>query len=175
MSESIYPFVNKTNYDLAALKALNDLAEKTVRKEKSKRTRTLCYVIGAVCLVGGMLVYNMQNTIGSLLLIYGVLLLWVGFSWKNWQLRSTQRQLKRGMSVCTYEFDDEEIICNTEAVVNRYSYEQVEAVVASKDFYAIFFDMNNGIIIDRKGFIEGDDMFFKTFIGQHTKIPVQDV
>ena len=58
MSDSIYPFVNKTNYDLAALKALNDLAEKTVRKEKSKRTRTLCYVIGAACLAGGALVYK---------------------------------------------------------------------------------------------------------------------
>ena len=75
MSESLYPFVNKTSYDLAALKALNDLAEKTVRKEKSKRTRTLCYIMGIVGLVGGALVYNMQNTIGSLLLLYGVLLL----------------------------------------------------------------------------------------------------
>ena len=175
MTESIYPFDNKTNYDLAALKALNDLAEKTVRKEKSKRTRTLCYVIGAACLVGGALVYNIQSTIASLLLLYGVLLLWVGISWKNWQLRSTKSQLKRGMNVCVYEFDDEEIICNTEAVVNRYSYEQVEAVVANQHYYAIFFDKNNGIIIDRKGFTEGDDMFFKSFIGQHTKIPVQDV
>ena len=175
MSESIYPFVNKTNYDLAALKALNDLAEKTVRKEKSKRTRTLCYVIGAACLAGGALVYNMQSTIASLLLLYGVLLLWVGISWKNWQLRSTKSQLKRGMNVCVYEFDDEEIICNTEAVVNRYSYEQVEAVVASQHYYAIFFDKNNGIIIDRKGFTEGDDMFFKSFIGQHTQLPVQDI
>ena len=110
MSDSIYPFVNKTNYDLAALKALNDLAEKTVRKEKSKRTRTLCYVIGAACLVGGALVYNIQSTIASLLLLYGVLLLWVGISWKNWQLRSTKSQLKRGMNVCVYEFDDEEIM-----------------------------------------------------------------
>ena len=60
-------------------------------------------------------------------------------------------------------------------MVNRYSYEQVEAVVASKDYYAIFFDRNNGIIIDRKGFTEGDDMFFKSFIGQHTQLPVQDI
>ena len=102
MSESLYPFVNKTSYDLAALKALNDLAEKTVRKEKSKRTRTLCYIMGIVGLVGGALVYNMQNTIGSQLLLYGVLLLWVGISWKNWQLRSTKSQLKRCMHVCVY-------------------------------------------------------------------------
>lgn len=175
MSDSIYPYVNKTNYDLAALKALNDLAEKTIRKEKSKRTRTLCYVIGTVCLVGGVLTNSIQSTVSSLLLIYGVLLLWVGISWKNWQLRSTKSQLKRGMQVCVYEFDDEEIICNTEAVVNRYSYEQVEAVAASQDYYAIFFDKNNGIIIDRKGFTEGDDMFFKSFIGQHTQLPILDV
>lgn len=175
MSESLYPFVNKTNYDVNALRALNELAEKTVRKEKSKRTRSLCYLAGLVCLVGGGTLYQSQSTIGSLLLLYGVLLLWVGISWKNWQLRSTKSQLKRGMHICVYEFDDEEIICNTEAVVNRYSYTQVEAVAANKDYYAIFFDQNNGLIIDRKGFTEGDDMFFKSFIGQHTQLPILDV
>lgn len=174
MSESLYPFVNKTNYDRRALVALNDLAEKTVRKEKSRMTRLLCYVGGVAGLAAGAFLYENSSLVGSLLLLYGVLLLYVGLSWKTFQLRSSQRQLQRGMQVCTYEFDDDEIICNTEAGVQRYGYDQAFAVASNQDFYAIYFDAKNGIIIDRQGFIEGEDLFFKAFIGQHTQLPIQE-
>lgn len=174
MSESLYPFVNETTYDRAALTALNDLAEKSVRKEKSRRTRYLCTILGLAGLVAGVFCYKYQTMVGSLLLLYGVLLLVLALNWKSFQLRSSQRQLQQGVRVCTYEFDDDEIICNTGAGVNRYSYEQIYAVAADAKWYAIFFDMNNGIIIDRNGFTEGDDMFFKGFIGQHAQLPIQD-
>lgn len=174
MSGSLYPFVNKTNYDRRALMALNDLAEKTVRKEKSRMTRLLCYVGGVIGLAAGAYLYESYSLVSSLLLLYGVILLYVGLSWKSFQLRSSQRQLQRGMQVCTYEFDEEEIICTTGAGVQRYSYEQAFAVASDKDWYAIFFDASHGIIIDRKGFVEGDDLFFKAFIGQHTQLPIQE-
>lgn len=174
MSESLYPFVNKTTYDRRALMALNDLAEKSVRKEKSRITRLLCYVLGLVGLVAGAFLHEASPMISNLLLLYGVLLLLMGFSWKSFQLRSSQRQLQRGMKECTYEFDDDEMICTTEAGEQRYSYEQVFAVVSDKDWYVLFFDAGHGVIIDRKGFVEGDDRFFKSFIGQHTQLPIQE-
>ena len=102
MNESLYPFVNQTTYDRRALTALNDLAEKSVRKEKSRITRLLCFVLGLIGLVAGAYVYPKQSMVGSLLLLYGVLLLLVGISWKSFQLRSSQRQLQRGMKICTY-------------------------------------------------------------------------
>ena len=111
----------------------------------------------------------------SLLLLYGVLLLLVAVSWKSFQLRSSQRQLQRGMRECTYEFDDDEIICNTEAGVTRYSYEQTYAVVSDKDWYAIFFDISHGIVIRKTGFTVGDPVSFKAFIGQHTQLPIQEI
>ena len=117
--------------------------------------------------IGGILV-------GSLLLLYGVILLLVAISWKNFQLRSSQRQLPRGMRECTYEFDEEEIICNTEAGITRYSYEQAFAVVSDQNWYVIFFDMSHGIILDKAGFTTGDAMSFKAFIGQHTQLPIQE-
>lgn len=174
MSESLYPFVNKTVYDRRALMALNDLAEKSVRKEKSRITRLLCYVLGLVGLVAGAFLHEASPMISNLLLLYGVLLLLMGFSWKSFQLRSSQRQLQRGMKECTYEFDDDEIICTTEAGEQRYAYEQVFAVVSDKDWYVLFFDAGHGVIIDRKGFIAGDDLSFKSFIGQHTQLPIQE-
>ena len=75
MNESLYPFVNQTTYDRRALTALNDLAEKSVRKEKSRITRLLCFVLGLIGLVAGAYVYPKQSMVGSLLLLYGVLLL----------------------------------------------------------------------------------------------------
>lgn len=174
MSESLYPFVNKTAYDRRALAALNDLAEKSVRKKKSQVTRLLCYVLGLIGLVAGAFLHEASPMISNLLLLYGVILLLGGISWKSFQLRSSQRQLQRGMQECTYEFDDDEMICTTEAGEQRYSYEQVFAVVCDQDWYVLFFDAGHGVIIDRKGFIEGDDLFFKSFIGQHTQLPIQE-
>ena len=97
MNESLYPFVNHTTYDIKAPSALNRLAEASVRKEKSRRTKSLCWLLGVVGLVGGAYCYPHQNLVGSLLLLYGVILLLVAISWKNFQLRSSQRQLPRGI------------------------------------------------------------------------------
>ena len=174
MSDSLYPFVNETTYDRKALAAMNDLAEKSVRKKKSRITRLLCYVLGLFGLVAGAFLHNAAPTISSLLLLYGVILLLVGMSWKSFQLRSSQRQLQRAMQVCTYEFDDDEFICTTQAGEQRYPYDSIFAVVSNKDWYVLFFDMGHGVIIDRKGFTEGDDPSFKAFIGQHTQLPIQE-
>ena len=54
MNESLYPFVNHTTYDIKALSALNRLAEASVRKEKSRRTKSLCWLLGVVGLVGAI-------------------------------------------------------------------------------------------------------------------------
>lgn len=174
-NESLYPFVNQTTYDIPALSALNRLAEATVRKEKSRRTKALCWLLGAIGLVAGAYCYPHQSLVGSLLLLYGVLLILVALSWKSFQLRSSQRQLQRGMRECTYCFDDDEILCHTEAGVTSYTYEQAYAVVADKDWYAIFFDTSHGIILRKEGFTVGDPVSFKAFVGQHTQLPIQEV
>ena len=80
MNESLYPFVNHTTCDIKALSALNRLAEASVRKEKSRRTKSLCWLLGVVGLVGGAYCYPHQNLVGSLLLLYGVILLLVAIS-----------------------------------------------------------------------------------------------
>ena len=108
------------------------------------------------------------------MMLYGVILLILLISWKNFQLRSSQRQLPQGMKECTYEFDEEEIICTTAAGEQRYSYEQVFAVVSDMAWYVIFFDASHGIILDKNGFSVGDARDFKTFIGQHTQLPIQE-
>ena len=173
MNESLYPFVNHTTYDLNALRALNDIAEATVRKEKSRRTKFFGLILGVFGLVAGAM--KLANLIGSLLLLYGVVLLIMVLRWKSFQLRTSQQQLQKGMRECTYEFDEEEMICNTEAGVTRHPYEQMFAVVSSADWYAIFFDESHGVMLDKKGFIEGDAMSFKSFIGQRTMLPIQEI
>lgn len=175
MNESLYPFVNHTTYDLNALRALNDIAEATVRKEKSRRTKFFGLILGVFGLVAGAMLYPKQNLIGSLLLLYGVVLLIMVLRWKSFQLRTSQQQLQKGMRECNYEFDEEEMICSTGAGVTHYPYEQMFAVVSSADWYAIFFDESHGVMLDKKGFIEGDAMSFKSFIGQRTMLPIQEI
>lgn len=176
MNESLCPFVNETSYDSRALSALNLMAEATVRKEKSNRNRMLCFILGVFGLVAGTILYPQQNLIGSLLLLYGVLLLLVGFSWKRFQLRSSQRQLQRGAQQVRCEFDEEEIVCNLQSgLVQRYTYDQIEAVVSNDAWFAIFFDMDHGFVLDKNGFTQGDPMSFRAYIGQHTLLPIQDI
>ena len=176
MNESLHSFVNETSYDSRALSALNLMAEATVRKEKSNRTRMLCFILGIFGLVAGGILYPRQNLIGSLLLLYGVLLLLVGISWKRYQLRSSQRQLQRGAQLVRCEFDEEEIICNLQSgLIQRYTYNQIEAVVSNDAWYAIFFDMDHGFVLDKNGFVRGDPASFRSFIGQHTLLPIQDI
>ena len=166
-------FVNKTIYDTRALIALNDLAEKSVRKEKSRRTRLISLILGLAGLVGGAFVYPRQSMVGTLLLLYGCLLLLLTLSWKSFQLRSTQRQLQSGMKNCLYQFGEEEFVCETESGETRYLYDQVFAVVENESWYVLFFDAGHGVILDKNGFTEGDAMSFKMFIGQHTQLPIQ--
>jgi|GEM_PF-1097191 len=174
--DGLHPFVNHTGYDTRALSALNLMAEATVRKEKSQRTRMLCLILGAFGLVAGFFCYKNNSLIGGLLVLYGVLLLFVGISWKNFQLRSSKRQLQRGAQSVVYEFDDEEIVCNlSTGIIHRYSYDQIDAVVSNDEWYAIFFDMDHGIILDKAGFTVGDALSFRAFIGQHTMLPIQDI
>ena len=104
------------------------------------------------------------------------LLLFVGVTWKNFQLRSSRRQLQRGAQSVVYEFDDDEIVCRlSSGIIQRYAYDQIEAVVSDSEWYAIFFDMDHGIVLDKTGFTTGDPMSFKAFIGQHTLLPIQDI
>jgi hypothetical protein len=172
MNEALY--VNVTQYDTRALTALNDLAERSVRKESSQRTRRMALLMGLLGLVLGAVVYPMQSTVGSLLLLYGVLLLLLVMNWKSFQLRSSRRQLQHGVKTCTYTFTDEEIICETEAATLRYAYDQTFAVVANQDWYALFFDTAHGVVLDKSGFTQGDPLMFKSFIGQHTMLPIQE-
>ena len=174
--DPLFPFVNRTGYDTRALSALNLMAEATVRREKSQKTRMLCLILGVFGLVAGYFCYKNNTLIGSLLVLYGVLLLFVGVTWKNFQLRSSRRQLQRGAQSVVYEFDDEEIVCRlSSGIIQRYTYDQIEAVVSDSEWYAIFFDMDHGIVLDKTGFTTGDPMSFKAFIGQHTLLPIQDI
>ncbi len=176
MNESLYSFVNQTAYDSRALAALNLMAEATVRKEKSRRNRMLCFILGVFGLAAGTFLYPQQNLIGSLLLLYGVLLLLVGISWKRFQLRSSQRQLQRGAQSVVYEFDDEEIVCHLQTgTIQRYTYDQIDAVASNDSWYAVFFDQDHGIILDKNGFTQGDALSFRAFIGQHTMLPILDI
>ena len=175
MEESLFPFVNRTAYDQRALVALNRLAEASVRKEKSRRTRALCYVCGVAGLVAGAFVYRYQAIVGQLLLLYGVLLLLVAISWRSFQLRSSRRQLQRGVTDCRYEFDEDEMLCHTAAGTERYPYDRIYAVVADSEWYAIFLDESHGVILDKQGFSTGDPLSFKSFIGMHTKLPIQEL
>ena len=176
MDESLYPFVNHTSYDTRALSALNLMAEATVRKEKSQKTRMLCLILGVFGLAAGFFCYRNNTLIGSLLVLYGALLLYVSVTWKRFQLRSSRRQLQRGAQDVRYEFDDEEIVCHlSTGIIQRYTYDQIEAVVSSEEWYGIFFDMDHGIVLDKTGFTAGDAMSFRAFIGQHTLLPIQDI
>lgn len=174
MEESLYTFVNKTNYDRNALAALNDLAEKSVSKKKSQSTRILSLVGGVACLVLGVTMRESSGLASTLFLVYGVLLLLACISWRSLRLKSSQRQMKHGGSLCTYGFDEEGIFCQTDTFSQTFPYDQVFAVVMNDKWYAIFFDANHGIIMNRKGFTEGDDLSFKAYIGQHTQLPIQE-
>ena len=174
MNESLYPFVNHTTYDIKALSALNRLAEASVRKEKSRRTKSLCWLLGVVGLVGGAYCYPHQNLVGSLLLLYGVILLLVAISWKNFQLRSSQRQLPRGRRECTYEFDEEEIICDTEAGITRYSYEQAFRRGIRPELVRHLFRHEPRHHSGQGRLHHRGRNVLQSPIGQHTQLPIQE-
>jgi hypothetical protein len=169
-------FINQTTYDRRALAAMNRLAQASVRKEKSRRTRGGNAIIGVAFLSGGIYCYKGEGwqLAGSLLILYGLFLLLMVLRWDAYQLRSSQRQLQSAMKVCTYAFEEEEFTCATQAGVTHHPYEQVFAVVADEQWYVLFFDEDHGVILEKTGFTEGDALGFKSFIGQHTQLPIQE-
>lgn len=177
MNEEGYPFVNHTTYDQRSMKAMNRLAQASVRREKSKRTRTGNALLGVVFLAGGIYCYKgMQwELAGTLLVLYGAFLLLMVLRWDSYQLRSSMRQLQNAMRECTYAFDEDKFTCTTQAGMTEHPYDQVFAVVADQDWYVLFFDQDHGIILDKAGFTAGDAVSFKSFIGRHTQLPIQDI
>lgn len=169
-------FINQTTYDRRSLEAMNRLAQASVRKEKSKRTRSGNALIGIVFLAGGIYCYKGQgwDLAGTLLVLYGLFLLLMVLRWDSYQLRSSMRQLQSAMKECTYAFEEEEFTCTTQAGVTHHPYEQIFAVVADEKWYVLFFDEDHGIILEKAGFTAGDAMSFKSFIGQHTQLPIQE-
>lgn len=173
MDQVIYS--NRTLYDDRALAAMNFLAERTVQKNRTVRARILCFVLGVIGLIAGVLVHPHQKVIGEGLMLYGVILLIVGVSWHTFRLNSSRRQLPQGTRFCTTEFMEEGMTCTTEKGTTVYIYDQVFAIVEDSTWYVIFFDAGHGIILDKAGFTAGEPMMFKSFIGMHTQLPIQTV
>ena len=166
MNESLYPFVNHTTYDLKALGAMNRLAERGVRREKSRRTKGICGVLGLIGLVGGVYCYPPPKPGGQP--DDAVRLDPADSAHLLEELPAALLPAAaQGMKECTYEFDEEEIICTTAAGERRYSYEQVFAVVSDMAWYVIFFDASHGIILDKNGFSVGTPGTLRPSSGRH--------
>lgn len=175
--DQVVQFENQTVYDKRALGMLNYLAGKSVQRSRSRRTRAFCYALGVLGLVGGVVVFALlpgKRALGTLGLLYGILLLLVGIFWERFQVWSSQRQLVSGVKTCTYTFTDDMISCKTESDTTYYAYRRVYAVTESAEWFGVFFDVNHGIVIDKKGFTQGDPVSFKAFLGQHTRLPIQE-
>lgn len=172
MDETFFPFINRTIYNADAFLAMNSIASKTVRKSKNKYTRLLCWLGGIAGIIIGALIYPHSKAGGEVVLLYAVIMLLVGTSWNTFQARTTQSMMPKE-EICEHRFSDEEIICLVGSKEIRYQYDKVFAIVEDSRWYMLFFDANTGIILSKEGFIEGDAMSFKPFIGMHTMIPIQ--
>lgn len=170
--------INKTDYNQRALSAMNRLACATVLKKKSMTTRSFCYVLGIVGLATGIFVYLRipdKQTIGTICLLYGIILMAVGFKWNRFQAWTSGKMLSPNTVQYTYSFDEDALTVISDAGTSRFAYSRFESAAEDDEWFMLFLDNKHGVIVDKNGFSAGSAEELRTLIQQTMKLPIDRV
>lgn len=171
-------FINDTNYNKKSLNALNRLAGQTIDPGKKRIYRIVCVVIGALALADGFYlqaVKQMEGIVPSLVVVYGLLLLFLGLFWYQFQYYTSKRMMTRGMQTCHYHFEEDGFSSKTQLTDTSYYYHNLFAISENDNFYALFLDSKHGIIIDKSGFTKGDSHSFASFLEEKSGLTIKKV
>lgn len=168
-------FVNHTVIGSKELTALARGARKSVRRKKGRIVRGM----GALIIALNVFFAWTSLRIGdSRWWVNGVLALFLlvvifGEDWLNGRI-SAKYIMPEAQEV-TASFGDEMYAHASKMSDSRFTYDQIQAVCETADYFLFYLNRNLGQIYDKKGFTKGTPMAFREFITRKTGLTVRNI
>lgn len=168
-------FVNQTVIDRKALTALAKGARKSVRRRRGHVIRILG---GAIILLNVFFCWVSLWTGDSRWWVNGALalfLLVIIFGEDQLNGRVSAKYVLPDAREVTTTFDAEQYTHRTPSSESRFTYDQIQAVCETEDYFLFYLNRNLGQIFDKNGFTTGSAMAFRDFISRKTGLAVRNI
>lgn len=174
--EVIGTVIIQTSIDQKAMTALAKMTRKTIRRGRNGPVRSVAWVVvfleaflTYICIRGGLSGWHINALLGLIMLacIFGE-------DYVNGAvgLRRTPPESR----VVNTAFQDESCyITRSQAGERWWLYSQIQAVVETKDYFALLLDRKHGQVFDKKGFAWGDPEEFRALIRKKTGLKIQKI
>lgn len=172
---SMEEYVVETRVDRRAMTALARAARKTLRRRRSRRVHTFGLLVTVFLLmvaVGGRLAGEERWWLNLLL---ALLMMAVTQSEDIINGLIGLRQVPGGSREVTAAFDGTRYIHRTQTAETRWSYDRVQTVCETGEYFVFLLDDHHGQIYAKSGFTRGTPMAFREFITRKTGKPVQNI
>ena len=168
-------FVNQTVIGRRELSALARGARKSVRRRRGSIIRI---VGGAIILLNVFFAWISLRMGDSRWWVNGALalfLLVIIFGEDQLNGRISAKYILPDAREVTASFGPEQYTHATSFSDSRFSYDQIQAVCETKDYFLFYLNRNLGQIYDKNGFTKGTAMAFRSFISRKTGLQVRNI
>jgi hypothetical protein len=168
-------FVNHTVIGQKELTALARGARKSVRRKKGRIVRALGAVIIALNLFFAWTSLRIGDSrwwVNGALALF-LLVVIFGEDWLNGRI-SAKYIMPEAQEV-TATFGDELYAHASKMSDSRFTYDQIQAVCETSDYFLFYLNRNLGQIYDKNGFTTGTPMAFREFITRKTGLTVRNI
>lgn len=168
-------FVNRTVIGGKELEALSRGTRKTVRKRRSLVVQLLAVVIIVLNLLFAWMSWRVGDGrwwINGAVAVF-LLVITLREDWFN--LKLTGRYVQPDAQEVTTVFLDEGFTQTSKAANGRFTYEQIENVCETSDYFLLYLDHKLGQIYAKDGFTKGTAMAFREFISKKTGLTVRNI
>lgn len=168
-------FVNQTVIGKKELTALARGARKSVRR---RRGHTIRGVGGVIILLNIFFAWTSLRIGDNRWWVNGVLalfLLVVIFGEDQLNGRISAKYVLPDAREVTTTFGPEQYVHVTVSSESRFTYDQIQAVCETEDYFLFYLNRNLGQIFDKNGFTQGTAMAFRDFISRKIGMPVRNI
>lgn len=168
-------FVNHTVIGSKELTALARGARKSVRRKKGRIVRTLGTLIIVLNLFFAWTSFRIGDTRWWVNAVLALFLLVVIFGEDQLNGRISAKYLLPDAQKVTASFGPEQYTHTTATSDSRFSYDQIQAVCETTDYFLFYLNRNLGQIYAKNGFTKGTAMAFRQFISRKTGLEVRSI
>ena len=168
-------FVNRTVIGGKELEALSRGTRKTVRKRRSLVVQLLAVVIIVLNLLFAWASWRVGDSRWWLNGAVAVFLLVITLREDWFNLKLIGRYVQPDAQEVTTVFLDEGFTQTSKAANGHFTYDQIENICETSDYFLLYLDHKLGQIYQKDGFTKGTAMAFREFISKKTGLTVRNI
>ena len=162
-----------TIYDLSALTAMARGLRKTVRRRRSRISRTFGWLVVALGLFLGLITLRLDPPeVGWPSVIVAVLLTAVLLTEDRVNGFFAKNKILSGMEDVLTRFGPEGYASNTQAGESRWHYGNIKAIAEGERYLVLALSGRHAQAFDKQGFVQGDIEQLRALLTEKTGLPI---